>query len=533
MSGFSTGFSMSVFDHTEFNTGFRNLENTKQVRDDMLQKITDEVHRSDIIARGEEFIISRSLSKGWTIEYSEPGQKFKLADTYVNTVLNRLWTPELIKVLRYGLRYGMYVVRYIATDTLAGGKVIFKPYIMNERDYIIRFRKGQDGRREYGAFYRAAAALDKPIEQSRVMVFTDCEEDGSPNSPIQKALEHIIQLREYWERNTVVDHKAAFPLNNYYVDSKEQKLIPNKIHDSAITPFEDTFGLERDAGSRTQYDALHAADLATRFMNKMLAQQVSLNENLQSYGQNERYDPIDRRFVYVAKEDPMLPFTVLPSGLRLETGAPSAVYNPGFKDTVSDLVHRISGTLGVPAEYVYDTGRRVVSDFQLTQAVVNSTTEYWQSFLEQHIITFYLDLYYHDIVNRVDDVFKAADQMLVQQSKANPSAKGATSLSSEAKRLLESSITLTVQFASNPVLQATDIQWLHDERIISKETQQMLALDLYKLSHSYRMTREEMDKEDRQEAKRQKMMEPPDKPGGSSKAKSSAKTTSAPKSGHS
>lgn len=502
-----SGFEMSVFNHTEFLGGFKNLENTKRINEDLFIKIREEAYRSDIVQRATDFTISRVLSKGYTIEFAEPGQKFKMSDNYVNTVLNRLWSPELEKGIRISNNNGMYVVQYIAIEEIDSIETVYRPFVLDPDDYIIRFRKNKDGRREYGAFHRSQNLMDKPIKQSRVMVIWDCESDGSIVSPVQKALEQIIQLREYWERNTVVDHKNAFPLHNYYIDNSQQKIIPNRMPPNAVTPFEDNYEIDARNHDTAQLGAMHAADSTTRFMKKLLDQQITADETEQTYGHGERYDPLNRRYMYVAKENPILPLNVVPSGMRLETGGPKPVFNPHFKEVVSDLVHRITGDLGVPSEFVYDTGRKFAADFELTQAIINATTEFWQSKLEQHIVTFYLDLYYRDIVNHVDRVFNTADQILNLSKTSNPDAKVKGSLSSTDKQMLQRNITITVQFASNPMLKAEDVQWLKEQRVISNETFQALALDIYRLPHSLHMTDEEAMEEDRVEAKRQKMMQ--------------------------
>lgn len=501
------GFEMSVFNHTEFLGGFKNLENTRRLREDLILKIQTEVHRSDIIRRATDFIVGRTLSKGYTIEYAQPGERFKMSDTYVNTVLNRLWTPELEKAIRFGINFGMYVVQYIAVEELDGVETLYRPFVLDPDDYVIRFRKNKDGRREYGAFHRSQNMFDKPIKQSRVMVFWDCESDGSINSPVQKCLEQIILLREYWERNSVVDHKNSFPLHQYYVDSTQQKIIPNAMPASAVTPFEDTFGMDPREHETAQLGAMHSMDSSTRFLDKLMTQQKAADETKQSYGWGERYDPLNRRYMYVAKEDPALPYSVIPSGLRLENGGPKPAFNPQFKDVVTDLVHRITGDLGVPAEFVYDTGRKFTADFDLTQSVVNSTTEFWQSKLEQHIVTLYLDLYFQDITKRVDRIFNTADQLLNIDKTNNPDAKIKGALTPGDKQMLQRNVTITVRFASNPVLSIDEVQWLKDQRVVSTETFQTLALDVLRLPHSLRMTAEEAAKEDQQEAKRQKMFQ--------------------------
>jgi len=447
------------------------------------------------------------LSKGYAIEFATPGSKFKMADNFVNTVLNRLWTPELEKAIRLGLNYGMYVVQYIAIEEMDGVETAYRPYVLDPDTYIIRFRPGPDGRREYGAFYRGRNLLDQPIPQSRVMVFWDCMSDGAPSSPVQRSIEQLILLREYWERNSVVDHKNAFPLTHLYHEQKEQKIIPNTLPASATTPFEDTYGLDVRNHDTVQLAAMHATETNTKFMNKLTETQIAADETLQTYGQQERYDPLNRRYMYVAKENPMLPIARVPAGMRVETGGPRPVFNPHFRDVVAELVKRITGNLGVPPEYIYDTGRQYSDNFQLAQTVVNNTTAFWQSKLEQHIVTFYLDLYYRDIVAHVDKVFNTADQILNLNAKANPDAKVVGALSATDKQMLQRNITLTVQFASNPMLQAEDLQWLKEQRVINTESFQALALDAYGLPHSLRMTEEEMAKEDRQEAKRQKMMQ--------------------------
>jgi len=500
-------FETAVFTHTEFLGGFDNLLNTRRINEPLYQKIRDEVHRSDIIMRCEDFIVSRTLAKGYSIEYSEPGRKFKLSDTFINTVLNRQWMPELDKALRFGLRYGMYVTQYLELPEADDGELTYRLYVLDPDDYVIRFRKSADGRREYAAFHRSQNLVDKPVENSRVMVFFDCDSDGFINSPVQKALEQIIQLREYWERNTVVDHKNAFPLQQFYIDSKEQKLIPNKMPDSAFTPFEDTFGMQESDRDAQQYAGMHTAEKTSRFMDKLMSQRRNVEEQVQSYGVGERYDPLNRRFMYVAKEDPGLPYSILPSGLRAESGGSKPVFNPHFKDLIGDLVHRITGDMGVPSEFVYDTGRKFSSDFELTQSVINSTVEFWQNKLEQHIVVFYLDLFYRDIEDHVENVFKTADQLLNLNAKNNPDAKLSSSLPPLARKLIERNITVTVQFASNPVLQASDVEWLRTNRVITRETFQKLALDTYGLPHSDRATDEELAEEDLRDAKRQKMMQ--------------------------
>lgn len=502
----NNGFEMSVFNHTEFLNGFANFENTKRVRVDMILKIKDEGHRNDILARCIMFITSRVLSKGYSIEYNEVGRKFSVSDNYINTVLNRLWTPELQKALEIGIYFGMYVVKYIESEVTDGIQTTFRPYVMDPDDYYIRFRKNKDGRREYAAFYSGQGSIDTPVERSRVMIFYDCTSDGDLNSPVQKALEPIIELREYWQRNGVTGTKNTFPMTHYYTEQTGQKLIPNKLDPGAVTPFEDDFGIDPDRGDAQEYGKLNNIDQTTRFYDRLLSNQMTVNPENKKYGVDEKYDPLNRRFQYVAREDPALPFIVLPSGLRVETAEHRATYDPHFKEITADLVHRICGDLGVPSEYVYDTGRKYSADFELTRDSIKSTTEYWQKQLEQHIVTFYLDLYYQDIAKRIDAVFKTADQMLNLEASKNPDATIKGSLKRTDKQMLEQNITITVRFASNPVLRAVDTQWLKEQRVISKETFKVLSLDVFGLSHALLMTEEEEKEEDVQDAKRQKLM---------------------------
>lgn len=512
----NNGFSMSVFRHSDFVDGFESLEGTTSLKPELIRSVMIESHRSDLIFTGEKFIVSRVLAEGYSIEFSEAGRVSKISDDYMNNVINRLWNPELEKALSHSLRQGLYVVQYVEVEQGAVDKIqnkrLYKPFVMDPEDYIIRFRKNDNGERVYVAYYSKTQLQNEPIPQSRVMIVFEPEPDGTISSPIQRCLEPLVMLRSYWENNAVIDYKMAFPLRQFYIDNRQQVIIPNTAPKSAMAPYTDALG-DSDI-QYGQYESIYTMDTATHAVNTIFRKQMATDEDNQNYGGGLKYDPLDRRFMYVAKENPTLPYSVLPSGVRAENGGPKPAPNPAMPTIVEMLIQRVAASLGVPAEYIYSAGKRYASDFQGQQQIVNQTTRFWQKHLERHIVVMFLDLHYREIANRVDTVFNEMNKKL-KLHKARQKNTDATQelsetdelvLTSHAREMFESNVTVSVHFTSNPILQYNDVKTLYEEKIINRDSYKSLALNLFGLPASMATDEREEEQLMLQEAKRQKMV---------------------------
>lgn len=497
---------MSVFSHTAMLEGFENFQNARQIRQDVMDQIFDESRRNPLVRRGEVILQSRVLSQGYTIEFSEKNYSGKINDDFVDNILNRHWTPELKKGISHALNIGFYVVQYVKANNVAtkNGKFVWKPFVMHPEDYVVYCSIDPNTERQYVAYYRKDTLKETPIPNSRVMIVFPPDSDGVVQSPVQSCYEQLITFRQNWENYSIVDWKNTFPLQYYYISEKEQKLVPNQAPPTALAAFEDRNDFTPGSIGIAQYQAGQALEMTQKIMGELENSTRVVEEEGDYYNTEEKYDPVQRKYVQVARSDPSLPYKVLTPGLRVDNGVARSHFNPNFLNVNKDLVVLIASCLGIPADFLIESSNKFAANFELSREVMNNTTTFWQNVLEEHIVTMYLDIYYEDHAAASEEIFSRAKSVLKNEDE-DTDEELEERLQSE-KQDYEAQSRISVHFTSNPLLSVDDVKFLKDELVISRETYTKLLMNIYKLPLSDALTDKQMEKEMQNEAKRQKMI---------------------------
>jgi len=499
--------SIQIFSLSDFIESLDIDKTQIPIRDDIKNTCLMESQRSDLLYSMLSLIVERTLAEGYAVEYTNAGVTQKVTDVFENLVLRQFWDPELEKALYQGHQLGYYVMRYVETGTKLNGEKVFAPFVLHPEDAVVKFTIDRDGKRKYMA-YENKGRHSKPIEQSRVMFFTEPEPDGTPNSPIQKCLELLVSLRELQDSHMAVVHKTAFPMHEFYIDNKEQKLIPNNINSEQVESFGNNFDENLTVD---QFGHLNAMSISTQALNNMLYSSRNYDyadEQAEAFGIKQQYDPLNRTFVSAARSNPTLPATVLPQGVRAESNTVRPLFNARYHEDVKEITNRIAGTMGVPLNSIYDTASRYAADYQQAQARINTTVKYWQKQLEKHIVIMFSDLYY----KMFDKIFIGISQEMVASAKdrlKNGESKkfDAKILDGSALTELREGMTVSVRFKNNPMLQLEDAKKLYDENIISRETYRNLALHNFGISSAYAKTLEDEEEEMKEDAEKQKLRE--------------------------
>ena len=231
----------------------------------------------------------------------------------------------------------------------------------------------------------------------------------------------------------------------------------------------------------------------------------------------------------------------------------------GLLSVIESLARSVANCYGVPSEVIESGKGQFSANVQFSTQQLNTTIQSYQRVLERFIVQMYLDIYVDDHMNLLNQVTHQINLSRVEKAREsnsrktnNSSAKDADPpkskkrnindlLLSEVDRLaLEKSVIIEVHFNVNPAFDFETLKQYRDEMIISHEDFQRMALTMAALPQSMAMSRQEIEVEARQEAKRQKILnpEPEQKPkasasGGTHTSTSSQSKTSSKPSGKS
>jgi len=541
-------FSATVFDHTRFLDGFDKDEKTVVVRDDLLFEISMEEQASWIVFTLENYILNKVTSEGYTIEFTQAGRRYTVTDPHQNRIMYVYWEEEIKKMLRHLLRYGFCAIRYHEIKG-TNDPDRFAPRCMDPvAEYSVRFRINDDGTRDYVAYERDKVIQDKPIPNTRVFVAYPPEADGTLNSPLQKCFSEVQRLRSYWERNEQQDFRNTNPLFVYEVDAKKDGIIPADMPEMAIAEYNESRqgSIGYQNVEREQLEKMYAYEVGDKFMQQQFNKEV-VNGLPPEDMYRRVWNPVLRRFTDVPMPDPFRPEKLLSQNHRLTRGAPQPKPLQGFDKIIESLARSVANCYGVPSEVIESGKGQFSANVQFSTQQLNTTIQSYQRVLERFIVQMYLDIYVDDHLNLLNQVTRQINVSRVEKARANDEQskkrKAPDSdtdvqkskkrnigdlLLSEVDRLaLEKSVVIEVHFNVNPAFDFETLRLYRDEMIISHEDFQRLALTMAALPQSMAMTRQEIEVEARQEAKRQKILnpEPAQKPkaaaGGTHASKSS------------
>lgn len=491
-------FIAAIFDHTKFLSLSGKEDIFVEINQVLLGQIHEEAQHNDVIFSIMSFLIPRVVAKGYIIEFTEANVTRKISDQFVHTVLDNYWNPQLEKAIRHGILYGYFAVKYVKVDKKSN---LVVPLVLNLEEYYMQWRIGKNGMREYLAFQIDNEQNATVIPQSRVFIFYEPDHDGTPSSPIQKCLEKVKQLREYWERNSIADHKNTFPNHVFGITPTKEKVIPNRGIDATDAEYLDKdLELPHMPLTDEEFRAKYSSERGIELMRALMRREQIIEENEQHYGYTTKYIPHTRKFMNVAQTSPFLPSKLLPESINLQSGAPRAIPLSNFPTIIQQLLQDVSICTGVPADVIYSGSKKFQSELQLAQHGINTTVQFWQHHLERHIVTMYLDIYYKNHMTRVDDAFTEMTRKQFankSQRDVEPDDNGEHQKMSELiispndRIELEKHMTISVAFNSNPMFSFKDLVQLKEHRVLGKDNFNLLALGLFGLPASMAPTEEE------------------------------------------
>ena len=540
-------FSATVFDHTRFLDGFDKEDRTTFVGDDLLFQMAMEAHGNPHIFTLENYLINKVTAAGYSIEFSQAGRQYTVTDKHQNRIMYLYWEREIKAMLRSILRYGFCAVRYCKLDTAAGSSPQFVPRCMDPvAEYSMRFRINDDGTRDYLAYARAKVAQDKPIPNSRVFLMYEPEADGTLQSPLQKCFTEIQRLRGYWERSEQQDFRNSNPVYIYEIESKDSSIIPAGLPDEALAEYEAGQVVRAQGQLPLQYNQLqqmYSQEMGNRFMQQEFQREI-VNGLPPEKLYQKAYNPLMRAFTDVPVPDPFRPEKLLSQHQRLARGAPQPKSLPSFEKVVEMLVRTIANAYGVPPEVVESGKGSITAGVQFSTQQLNTTIQAYQRELERFIVQIYLDIHIDDHLDAVRKVMNEMNRARLEKAKsesaiseradeadAEEQPKRAKKrnfdnllLTPQERTEIERSVTVDVHFNVNPSFDMATLLMYRDQRVISHEDFQRIALSMAGLPQSMALSRTDIEAEARQEAKRQKILNPgpgpkPDSPKSEAKPK--------------
>jgi len=553
-------FHATVFDHTRFADGFSEADNVIVVQDGLMFEIACEVHVNSYAHSVEQYLISKVVSQGWTIEFTQPGHAQTHTNPYVNNAMYQRWEQPVKTMILHGVRYGFCAVRYVQIpNTPKDDYDSWVPRIMDPiSEYSLRFRIEKDGTREYMAYERSQVRQDDPIPLSRVFIFSPPEYDGVINSPLQKCFTDLQRLSSYWDRHEERDYRGTHPAFLYEYTAKNDGLVENSIPPEAIPEYDQQ--VQRSVGTAVgtrQMTQMYALDVGNSYIQQRFEEKRTVDGNRPEKLYARHWNPELRRYSNIPMSSIWEPQRLLDQNISLAGNIPTPTPLADFNPIIEALVRNVTNAVGIPAEVLYGGRGNFAADVQFSMQQINATVARWQRDLEPMLALMYLDIYCDMHVEIMNEVLKhvensrrekamtekaerkkrkaAAQAEGIELPKKPKGSEGAQSIMiSDAERVqFEKEMIVSVHFNDNPSFDYNTLKQLKEDGIISHEDFQRLALTMYHLPLSMALTPAQIIHEAEQQAKVQEVLTPSDTDApadASKKRKSTDKDTGSKKS---